>query len=71
MEIKKGEVVLENTGNGHREILKCDAIVVATGGKPSIPFAIGDRAHYVVGDAKEVRKIADAVREGYMAAKQL
>ncbi|MBW2301748.1 MAG: FAD-dependent oxidoreductase [Deltaproteobacteria bacterium] len=71
VEIKKGEVVLENTGNGHMEILKCDGIVVATGGKPSIPFAIGDRAHYVVGDAKEVRKIADAVREGYMAAKQL
>ena len=71
IDIKKGEIILENTGNGQREKIKCDAIVVATGGKPHNPFIIDEISNYVVGDAKEVRKIVDAVREGYMAAKEV
>ncbi|RKY54117.1 MAG: tRNA uridine 5-carboxymethylaminomethyl modification protein, partial [Candidatus Neomarinimicrobiota bacterium] len=71
IDIKKGEIILENTVNGQREKIKCDAIVVATGGKPHNPFIIDEISNYVVGDAKEVRKIVDAVREGYMAAKEV
>ena len=71
VDIKKGKITLENTDDGQREKIKCDAIVVATGGKPYNPFVMNELPFHVIGDAKGVRKIVDAVKEGYEIAKEI
>lgn len=72
-EIRKGEVeILDEVGR--REVLKADTIVLAVGREPNIPREVVEEVRkmgkelYVIGDAKEVRKIVDAIREGFYTA---
>ena len=54
-----------------KEMIKCDVIVGAFGMKPYVPFVIDDVEYYIIGDAKSVRNIASAVREGYEVGRKL
>lgn len=72
----KLEIILENLDAGNKDSnrnlkLTVDYFVAAFGSKPYIPFKIKGVDSYVIGDAKEVRKIVDAIHEGYEIAKIL
>jgi len=65
---------LQNFDTGEEEKLK-GILVIAFGEKPnnSIAKMIGDLKipYKVIGNAKSVRKIIDAVKEGYLVAKEI
>ena len=71
VDIKKGIVVLEDTESKEKKKLECDALIVATGNKPYTPFTIDNVPSYVIGDAKGIGKIVDAVHQGYKTAKAI
>jgi len=71
VDIKKGVVVLEDTKSKEQHRLECDALIVSTGNKPYKPFTINDVPSYVIGDAKSIGKIVDAVHEAYLTAREL
>ena len=39
--------------------------------RPYVPFIIEDIEYHIIGDAKSVRNIASAVREGYEVGRKL
>ena len=69
-EIRETSVVVED-GNGRSEI-PADTVIMAVGSRPvddlSVRVRDGGTAVTVIGDAKEPRKIGDAIREGFEAA---
>ncbi len=71
IDIEMGKVIVENTDTSERDEITCDAIIIATGGKPYVPFTFGEIYHSIIGDAKSVRKIIDATSEGYEVAKSI
>jgi 2,4-dienoyl-CoA reductase (NADPH2) len=70
VEIREKAVVVEN-GNGRSEI-PADTVIVAVGSRPLDELSKAVRAAgtnvVVIGDAKEPRKIGDAILEGFEAA---
>jgi len=64
--VEQGKVALDNG-----EILDIDAMVMAFGSKPYVPFSLDDVPTVVVGDAKKVRNIYSATSEGFRAATNL
>lgn len=73
LELKENEVVVENLDSGENETIKYDIFVSAFGNKPYVPFETDgfNCGVQVIGDAKKVRKIVDAVKDGYEAAKAI
>lgn len=73
-EIEDGYVIVQNFDTGEEEKYK-GKLVIAFGEKPNDSIAETIKKlkipYEVVGDAKSVRKIVDAVREGYMVAKEI
>lgn len=67
----EGYAIVENTKTGEKEMIKCDVIVGAFGMRPYVPFIIEGIECYIIGDAKSVRNIASAVREGYEVGRKL
>jgi len=72
--IESGDVVVQNFKTGKEERYN-GKLVVAFGEKPNNSIAkIIDELkipYKIIGDAKSVRKIVDAVREGYITAKEI
>ena len=66
-----GLIIVENTETGEKKMIKCDVIVGAFGMKPYVPFVIEGIEYYIISDAKLVRNIASAVREGYEVGRKL
>ena len=73
LELNEREVIIENLDSGEKEKIGYDIFVSAFGNKPYIPFETDgfDCDIKVIGDALEVRKIVNAVKEGYEAAKAM
>jgi len=74
-QVKAGEVIGEDAGSGNSKRLEADTVVVALGTE-AVNFAVGEieRAGIKVafiGDAREPRGIAEAMREGYVAGVSL
>ncbi len=73
VEIKQGEVIYEQEGERRSE--KVDSVVIALGAKPNQELAEALKKEeiefYTVGDAKEPRKIIDAIHEGFLVAFEL
>jgi 2,4-dienoyl-CoA reductase-like NADH-dependent reductase (Old Yellow Enzyme family)/thioredoxin reductase len=71
-EITGSGVVLRD-GQGGRRLIPADRVVMARGVRPSDNLAreLEDLHPVVVGDALQPRKIIDAVREGFVAAKAI
>jgi NADH dehydrogenase FAD-containing subunit len=74
-QVKAGEVIGEDAGSGNSRRLEADTVVVALGTE-AVDFAVGEieRAGIKVafiGDAREPRGIAEAMREGYVAGVSL
>ena len=67
----EGYAIVENTKTGEKEMMKCDVIVGAFGMRPYVPFVIDSVEYHVIGDAKSVRNIASAVKEGYEVGRKL
>ncbi len=73
VEIRKGEVVTVDE-IGRRISMSADTIIIAVGRKPVIPEELVSEAKklgkevYIIGDAKEPRKIIDAIHEGFAVA---
>jgi len=67
----EGYAIVENTETGEKEMMKCDVIVGAFGMRSHVPFMIDGVEYHVIGDAKSVRNIASAVREGYEVGRRL
>ncbi len=67
----EGYAIVENTETGEKEMIKCDVIVGAFGMRPYVPFIIEGIEYHIIGDAKSVRNIASAVREGYEVGRKL
>ncbi|NJE08947.1 NADH:flavin oxidoreductase [Thermococcus sp. M39] len=73
IEIRKGEVDVVDS-LGRRNTLKGDTIVLAVGRKAHVDEKLLEVAKevaediFIIGDAKEPRKIIDAVREGFWTA---
>jgi NADPH-dependent 2,4-dienoyl-CoA reductase/sulfur reductase-like enzyme len=61
--------------NWRKELIKADAVVYATGGAPcnSLAGALDNKISelYVIGDAKRVRKVYNAVNEGFYIGRGL
>ena len=68
---REGYAIVENTETGEKEMIKCDVIVGAFGMRPYVPFVIDGVEYHIIGDAKSVRNIASAVREGYEVGRKL
>ena len=66
-----GYAIVENTETGEKEMIKCDVIVGAFGMRPYVPFVIDGVEYHIIGDAKSVRNIASAVKEGYEVGRKL
>ncbi len=71
VDIEVGKVIVENTESGEQDEIICDAIVIAIGGKSYVPFEFDEIHHSLIGDAKSVGKIIDAIKEGYEVAKTI
>ncbi len=60
---------------GNKEVYKADTVVIATGSKPVnklVPqIANLVKEYYIIGDAKEPRKIIDAIWEGFRCCYEL
>ncbi len=73
VEIRKGEVDIVNE-LGIRTTLKADTIVIAVGRKPNVPEELVENIKkmnievHIIGDAKEARKIINAIHEGFFTA---
>lgn len=68
--IERGALLITHS-DGRKETLPVDTIVLATGARPNTELArqIGkDLSVYVIGDAKEPRRIKDAIEEGFATA---
>lgn len=59
--------------SGERRMIPADRVVLAQGAQPANELArdLEDLQPIVIGDALQPRKIIDAVREGYQAAKAI
>ena len=72
--IENQDVVVQNYETGKEEKYK-GKLVVSFGEKPNNAIAKGidelKIPYRIIGDAKSVRKIVDAVSEGYMTAKEI
>lgn len=66
-----GAIIVENIEDNRQEKIFCDILVAAFGNRPYLPYTFEDVPCYIIGDAKRVGKIVDAVHEGYEAAKRL
>jgi 2,4-dienoyl-CoA reductase-like NADH-dependent reductase (Old Yellow Enzyme family)/thioredoxin reductase len=70
--IEHGRVIATDTKEGKARVFPADKVVIAMGGRPDSQLyeALKDefRQIYCVGDARKVRKIVNAVREGFIAA---
>ncbi|MCD6398761.1 MAG: FAD-dependent oxidoreductase [Candidatus Aenigmarchaeota archaeon] len=69
IDLKNEVLIAVNSQNGEKITLKFDELVIATGGKPYVPFECTDIPSYYIGDAKSVRNIYSAISEGYKIAK--
>ncbi|ASJ08725.1 tRNA uridine 5-carboxymethylaminomethyl modification protein [Thermococcus siculi] len=67
----EGYAIVENTETGEKEMIECDVIVGAFGMRPHVPFVIDGVEYHIIGDAKSVRNIASAVKEGYEVGRRL
>ncbi len=67
----EGYAIVEYTEPEVKEMIKCDVIVGAFGMRPYVPFVIDGIEYHIVGDAKSVRNIASAVKEGYEVGRKL
>jgi pyruvate/2-oxoglutarate dehydrogenase complex dihydrolipoamide dehydrogenase (E3) component len=65
--VEKGGLMIAHP-DGRREILPADTIVLAVGARPNVDLAREldkDFPIYVIGDAKEPRRIKNAIEEGF------
>jgi hypothetical protein len=74
-QVTVGEVIGEDVGNGRGKRFEADTVIIALGTE-SVDFSAGDLKKAgikvaFIGDAREPRGIAEAMREGYIAGVSL
>ncbi|RKY45937.1 MAG: tRNA uridine 5-carboxymethylaminomethyl modification protein [Candidatus Neomarinimicrobiota bacterium] len=65
------KLIAEDLEEGNCKIFEFDELVFALGNEPYIPFKFEGVPSYVIGDAKKVRRIIDAIHEGFNIAIKL
>ncbi len=71
IDVNSNNVIVQDKNTNEEEEIKCDAFVAAFGNRPYVPFHCEDRPCFFVGDAVSVRRIVDAVHEGYKVAMEI
>jgi len=70
-QINGGVIIVSDVEDFQKKKIKFDIFVAAFGNKTFVPFRFEKVPHYIIGDAATVRKIVDAVSEGYRVATEL
>jgi len=65
------KLIVEDLEEGNCKTFEFDELVFALGNEPYIPFKFEGVPSYVIGDAKKVRRIIDAIHEGFNIAIKL